>query len=438
MSREPLFTTIDPSKLTLLLVDDEPNILSALRRLFHSDGFQVRLAASGPEGLAILERDPVDLIISDMRMPGMSGDEFLALAAERWPQIPRILLTGYADIDSTVRAVNRGRIFCYVAKPWDADDLRLSVRNALDNYLLQRERQQLTQRIQRQNDELHALNAGLEDKVRERTAELEQTVQMYELACEQLRHGHDAVAPVLARIAALWEGDATKLQSIAERARMIASHLKLEDDTVEDIYTAALLHRIGAIGLPDEIFHKRYEDLSATERALFETYPTRGATILAGVPRLTPVATLVHSHRERYDGSGFPDGLAAERIPLGARVVALAIDYEEIIAGERLAGRKTPGQTAAHLRMHAGSRYDPQVVAALSGDQRIPSPQPREHELPLAEAKDGMVLTRDLINADGILLLTRGHRLTQSVIDRLRQLERGTHRPLVVHVRSVE
>ena len=166
---EPLQT-----EATLLLVDDEPGILSSLRRLLRMRGYTIHCAQSGQAGLEILERESVDLVISDMRMPEMDGARFLEQVRQRWPTTMRILLTGYADVASTVDAINRGEIYRYVAKPWDDADLQLTVRDALERQRLARENARLLALTQAQNDELKYLNASLEDKVKQRTAEIEQ------------------------------------------------------------------------------------------------------------------------------------------------------------------------------------------------------------------------------------------------------------------------
>ncbi len=116
----------------LLFVDDEANVLNALRRLFHNEHYVTYFAASGAEGLEILQHHAVDLIISDMRMPKMNGAEFLTHVVMQWPETIRILLTGYSDMQSTIEAINKGRIYNYCNKPWDDDELKLLVRNALD------------------------------------------------------------------------------------------------------------------------------------------------------------------------------------------------------------------------------------------------------------------------------------------------------------------
>jgi response regulator RpfG family c-di-GMP phosphodiesterase len=117
---------------TILFVDDEVNVLNALRRLFHSEPYVTYIATSGAEGLEILQQNAVDLIVSDMRMPEMNGAEFLAQVVMKWPDTIRILLTGYSDMQSTIDAINKGRIYNYCNKPWNNEEFKLLVRNALE------------------------------------------------------------------------------------------------------------------------------------------------------------------------------------------------------------------------------------------------------------------------------------------------------------------
>ena len=158
----------------ILCVDDEPSILSALRRLFRAHGFAVLAAESGQAGLDLLETEPIDLVISDMRMPNMDGVVFLEHVRQRKPDILRLLLTGYADLASITGAINRGEIYRYIAKPWDDHDIILTVQDALDRSALIQEKKRLEALVAAQNEELRILNASLELKVQERTAELKQ------------------------------------------------------------------------------------------------------------------------------------------------------------------------------------------------------------------------------------------------------------------------
>lgn len=165
---------------TLLFVDDEHNILTALRRLFHREGYQILLANSGKEGLELLAKNEVSLIISDQRMPEMIGAEFLARSQEISPHSMRIMLTGYSDIEAAIQAINEGGIYRYITKPWDDEDIKLVVREALQRLDLEQENRQLTEELKTKNAALEDFNAKLEKKVSERTQELHLKVKELE------------------------------------------------------------------------------------------------------------------------------------------------------------------------------------------------------------------------------------------------------------------
>lgn len=323
---------------TLLLVDDEPGILSALRRLFRPHGYQLLLAESGAAGLAELEKTPVDLVISDMRMPEMDGAAFLKQVRERWPNTARILLTGYADITSTVAAINEGEISRYISKPWDDDEIVGIVRDTLERQRLESENRRLAALIQAQNEELKDLNAGLEQKVAERTAELQQALGFVEQAHGELKKSFLASVQVFSSLAELRTGGAGSPlaghgRRVADLARGLAQRLGLADGEIQTIMLAGLLHDIGKLGLPDDLLGKPFNLLSQDHRALVMKHPVIGQNILMAVERFKDVAQLVRHHHECFDGSGFPDRLAGTAIPMGSRILAVANDYDALQIG---------------------------------------------------------------------------------------------------------
>ena len=159
--------------IRILCIDDEQNVLRSLKRLFLDDSYEVLTAPSGAEGLLILAQSgTVPVVISDYRMPGMNGVEFLSEVRKRWPETVRIVLSGYADTGAIISAINEGQIYRFVAKPWNDDELRVTVANALERYDLGRKNLELTEELRRKNDELTALNRDLERRVVERTEAL--------------------------------------------------------------------------------------------------------------------------------------------------------------------------------------------------------------------------------------------------------------------------
>lgn len=154
-------------QIKILCVDDERNVLRALERIFLDDDYEIVLAGSGDEGLKIMEESgPFQVVISDYRMPIMNGVEFLKGVYERWPETVRIVLSGYADASAIVAAINEGHIYRFIPKPWNDDELRVTIQNCLERYFLQKKNHELL-------DQLAGINQALEDKVQLRTEQLE-------------------------------------------------------------------------------------------------------------------------------------------------------------------------------------------------------------------------------------------------------------------------
>lgn len=168
----------------ILLVDDEPNVLKALKRLFfEEENFELLTAQSGPEGLDIVKANPdILVIISDYRMPGMTGVEFLSRATELLPHTTRIVLSGYADTAAVVEAINIGHIYKFIPKPWDDDQLRVDINNAVEIALLENENRTLSEELEIRNRELETLNTNLEQEVEKRTASLYLRSKVLQLA----------------------------------------------------------------------------------------------------------------------------------------------------------------------------------------------------------------------------------------------------------------
>ncbi|MCB1743818.1 MAG: response regulator, partial [Gammaproteobacteria bacterium] len=354
----------------ILCVDDEPAILSALRRLLRRAGYGVLLAESGQAGIELLEQHEVELIISDMRMPGMSGAEFLARARTIAPDALRMLLTGYADLDSALRAVNEGGIYRYLQKPWHDEDLKLSIAGAVEQYELRVEKQRLQALTEQQNEALREMNASLEERVTSRTHELRQANQRLQ------EHFRDTVS-MFSRLCELREpGTSGHAQRVAGLADALGRALGMPEAELGDLNNAAMLHDIGKLALYPGEAASRSGQSGAPRENVERRCAEIGEAVLALLEPLAEAARLTGHQSENFDGSGGPEGLCGEAIPLGSRILALANDYDEYIQGWRTGSVLEDGQALAYLSSHSGSRYDPRLVAELGKllDQRSSEP----------------------------------------------------------------
>jgi response regulator RpfG family c-di-GMP phosphodiesterase len=426
---------------TLLFVDDEANILSALKRLFRPHGYRIFTAGGGAEGLEIMARETIDLVVSDMRMPEMNGAQFLEQVTLKWPETVRILLTGYAEIGATIDAINKGQIYRYISKPWEDNDIVIAVKHALERKQLKHEKERLELLTKKQNEELKELNESLEDKVKARTEEVRQTMGFLEVAHEKLKKGFITSVTVFANLIELREGAmAGHSRRVANDARKLAKRLDMSDNEAQDVMLAALLHDIGKMGLPDRLLQKPFGQLTNEEREEVVKHPAKGQAALMALEQLHPAAALIRAHHERFDGMGFPDGIAGFAIPMGARILAVVNDYDALQSGALLAKSLKPAEAQEFLLESRGKRYDPQVVdayiAMLGGGGQPAAPTGPELALKSPQLQPGMALTRDLVTRDGVMLLAKDYLLDEGLIHQIRSFEKSDGSILTIYINA--
>lgn len=423
---------------TLLFVDDEPSILSSLRRLFRPLGYTIHVAESGARGLELLSEHPIDLVISDMRMPHMDGAQFLETVRNRWPEVVRLLLTGYADVSSTVAAINRGEIYRYIAKPWDDNDIVLVVHKALEYKRLQTENTRLLALTQAQNAELESVNASLEAKVQARTAELRRALDLLQTSNANLKKSFLTTIKLLSGLldvrSRLLGGHARR---VAEHARGLAQRLGEDEASVQSIFFASLLHDLGKIGWSEDLIDKPWNRLTPDERNIVVKHPVFAQNLLMAIEPLRDATVIIRHHHERFDGMGYPDQLGGIAIPLGARILAVVNDYDSLLLGTLTARPLSTGEARTFLQDNRGSRYDPTIVdvfdSILSERGQV---EVEERQLKIMHLHPGLTLSRDVMHPEGYLLLLAGHVLDEHLIGQLAKIEAASGRPIPVFVRN--
>lgn len=338
---------IDPTHVAdppqILVVDDDDAVRDVISVLLKEEGYACTCAAGAQQALTITAEQEMHLVISDMKMPGRDGLWLLDRLRKEHPDTAVIMLTGYGDTETAVECLRRGAAD-YLLKPPKVTDLVRAVERALAKRSVELERKNYQRK--------------LELRVRDRTADLGKALKDLERA-----YSETLLALVSALDAREHEtGDHS--QRVVRYTLAIARRMAIADPELHDIGRGALLHDIGKIGVPDAILLKP-GPLTPSEWQEMRKHPEIGFQIIRGIPFLAVSAEIVLSHQERFDGGGYPRGLKAEAIPIGARIFAVA-DTLDAITSDRPYRRGTHYKAArAEIARCAVSQFDPRVVDAL-------------------------------------------------------------------------
>jgi len=403
----------------ILCVDDEPNIVASLKRLFRGSGYQVTTALSGAEAIAQMELEPVDLIFSDMRMPGMSGAQLLEQVRQRWPRTTRILLTGYADMGSTIAAINSGEVYRYITKPWDDGEVLATAYQVFERHALEHEKDRLEALLRSKNQALMELNETLEEKVAARTTELLQLSQ-------KIKKNYLTSIKVFSNLME-WRGGQLSGHSrrVADLARRTARAMNMSEADQQDAFIAGLMHDIGQIALPDTLLARPVPKLSDEETAQYRRHAVLGEQALMALDDMHAVANIIRSHHERHDGLGYPDGLVGEMIPMGACILAVADTYDDLQIGHLSSTPLNAADARSMIARGRGTQFHPEVVDVFLQMllKAAPGAETPPRMLRTAQLRPGMILARDLLSTEGAVLLAADHVLTAELIKRLRLRE---------------
>ncbi|OOW02853.1 MULTISPECIES: HD domain-containing phosphohydrolase [Pseudomonas] len=410
---EPLAT-----KSAVLLVDDEESILNSLRRLLRSQPYEVVLATSGAQALEIMATRPIDLVMSDARMPGMDGATLLAEVHRLYPATSRILLTGYADLTTIIKAINDGQIHRYISKPWNDEELQLVLQQTLEH-------QRLERLARDQTEQLKLLNATLEKRVAARTAELQQTADMLDLAYDELKRSYVTGTEVFSLLANLrLPKDKQTNRALIELIRVYCAAQSMDEASTRDLTMAAALYNIGKLSWTDSMMVAPSDKLHSTDRGLYREYPGQSESLLMTLEPMKDAARIIRHHQERWDGTGFPDHLKGDTIPPGSRLLKLAVDFIELQKGLILERHLNSDEALLYIRKYAGRLYDPALVedfvqacATFLSDVTLGDPTVKV--LTTRELEAGMVLARNLNADNGMLLLNAGKVLNLPLVDKL-------------------
>lgn len=395
----------------LLMVDDDETILGAMKQILSREGYEVIVSTRPTAALEILSQTPMGVILSDQRMPELTGLEFLAKAKTIQPTASRVLTTAYLDPDTIIAAINTGEIFRFLVKPWKREELIATVRNASQRYELICRNHALQANTLAVNEKL----AGLNEELRKQVArEAEQNQQLASLNTALHQNLRKSVELCLKMMQTFYPSLGNRARRVAELCKHMADDLQLPADERQVLEISALLHDVGLVGVPRDLI-KTWQhspgSLTQAERDLVQRHPLWGQELVGFMDHLEPVGKVIRAHHERFDGTGFPDGLSEDRIPWLGRLLAVAVGYAE---------NNSPPQAALQaMEFGSGSAYDPEAVRLFLRCRPGAVPSRLEQELLLAELRPEMVLAKGVYAANGLLLMPEGQRLNASHIDKL-------------------
>jgi putative nucleotidyltransferase with HDIG domain len=334
----------------ILLVDDDRNILFSYRRYLQSK-FEVLIAGNGDEGIAVLkERGPFAVVVSDYRMPGMDGIQFFSLAHQIAPDTVRIMLTGHADLEGAISAVNKGNVFRFLTKPCPVKVLLETVMTGVEQYRTVRNERELVNKTLKH---IHFEESGK----KRAEEELDRITKKFRSFIESAIH---SMAMVVEKRDPY---TANHQRRVALLAVAIAREMELAEEEIEGIYMAATIHDIGKIYVPAEILNKTGK-LNDIEFALIRSHPQVGYEILKLIDFPWPVEKIVVQHHERLNGSGYPGGLFGEEILLSAKILCVADVVEAMTSHRPYKQALGLDKALEEILQNRGILYDKKVVDA--------------------------------------------------------------------------
>jgi len=364
---------------------------------------------------------------------------FLEAAKAVDPQAVRILLTGYADMNATIDAINRGEIHRYMTKPWNDEELLLVVRQAIAQYELQRENERLLELTKQQNEALRRWNTTLEQRVEERSLEiLQKNTDLTRLNQELESNLYNAVRAFAALVEKQNPAQAGHMRRTAHWAGEIARAMDLPEPEVAQVEIAALLHDLGKLSFPPRLLEYREDTWTPDEKKRYRRHPQIGQETVQFISRLDHAGILIRCHHERFDGQGYPDHLREEEISMGARIIAVAdaydkftglrIDLDGSVRAVRLAEGKLADEemfrkaAVMHLKKESFLAYDPDIVKRFLDLLRDRGSYREERKIGVEELVRGMTLSRALYSSSGRFLLPAQTVMTDNYVKKIRSL----------------
>lgn len=407
-------------RLDALLVEDEANVRVLLKRSLQAEGFSVDSADDGQKALNMLGAKRYDLLVTDLRMPGVHGHALVSQIIAEHPRPLIVVLTGVTDPKLVSDLYVRG-----------VDDVMFK---PVDFRAFATKMKCLVERRKSEGDGRGKMDSGATldrmgqttEYLRAQLAQIQQnfaaTIREMEEQQRNLENSFVDSVRVFSSLTNLLSGiEGSHASRVEDAARALGETCQYSANELRDLKIASLLHEIGLFGMPDTVRSKAPWQLNVDERKLYERYPSIGATLLSEIQGAGHIVEVIEAHMEHYDGSGFPKGLHGEQIPLSGRILQVADGCDTFLMYH--SGDKD--EVFEHIRAESGKKYDPKLVPpAIQYHKERLRRQARQNviQLHIGELKAGQVLAESVVDDQGRLLVREGATITEPMLGRLREI----------------
>ncbi len=411
------------SDMTLLCVDDERIILRTLQRLFHRKPYTLLIADNAKDALEIINDTPINVVVSDMRMPEMNGAALLEKVAKSHPDTYRIVLSGYADFESTVAAINLGKINRFINKPWNNDALINAVEDGFERTRLKKENKNLKNKIENQNDLLKNLNNNLEEKVNLRTKQIKASLLRNELnnkSCEKMLFNFIAINPNLS-------GSFAK--NVGHLAGKLGEQLGLDKEALHDVRLAGFLNELGLLGMDPTFCSTPFNSLNFEQKKQFMAQGLVAQQILSPAQRLNGVkAILTHQFSPLENIAKIADS----KTTLACEIIKIARDYWRFACGKIELHKMGKAQIHIALNKGRGNKYAENILDILINQPELTDDIIVKKGLSTLQVLPNMILKQSLFSNKNLLILAEGHEFTEHSIDKLIEYETNQKHQFVI------
>ncbi len=393
----------------LLFLDDELNLLNSLRRGIERQGYEVVITTDPSEAIELVQKEQFAVVLSDYRMPNMVGTEFLSYVKEMSPESVRILLTGYADMDAAIHAVNKAGVYKYLTKPWEEDSIKSVLKDAFNQYNFKEENRLKQNEVKDKLDKLHNSTFQLEEIIRQKNESVTDLTKKME----------ESFFSKIKLLLAMTQMGSPQIAEHCRRTSILAANLAKEmgwsgRDLLE-LQIAGYLH-----------------DIAESQIGKSSDHSKKSHEISLLIPNLGKAYEYIKQHHELLDGSGYPNKLKGDQILLGARILAVVDFYDEHLHLHSKDEGATPSKVLLKLKEQSANKYDMQVVAHfynyLKNSGQI-NDEYYEKNVSIITVIPGMILAKDLYTKSGKLILAKDNMITEEYLAKM--LKKHSEDPLV-------